>query len=353
MDWQKQTESMFSAWMETQQSLWKNWTDLVTQGTSSPPDMVQMWQDMVQQGVDAWTQNAPPTVQDVVGQMMSSQQALMRMVEMSMHVWQDTMQAVADGAEWQTELGDQMNKIRDELLQNATGGVNAAKNMTQLWQTYVSQWQGFLSPWSNAFQQTTPSGIAAMMGDRDALLEMTGLYWDAYQDSFGQLLRAPGLGYSREWDEKVRHGFAAWLDMQQAAYEYQVMMADTWVKAFEELISEMAGEAKKGETLGLREFVSRWSGIADRVFKTAFAAPEFVEVQSQFINMMMRYRIRQREVAEVIWQLYDVPTREEVDEAHRRIYELRKEVKALKKDVASLKTKKKTPAKRKKKADSE
>ena len=50
----------------------------------------------------------------------------------------------------------------------------------------------------------------------------------------------------------------------------------------------------------------------------------------------MTYRIQQREIAEASLSLYDLPTRSEVDEAHRNIYELRKEVKALKKALADL-----------------
>jgi len=50
----------------------------------------------------------------------------------------------------------------------------------------------------------------------------------------------------------------------------------------------------------------------------------------------MSYRLREREIVEVWLQMYDLPTRSELDEAHRRIYELRKEVKTLKRALAEL-----------------
>jgi len=47
--------------------------------------------------------------------------------------------------------------------------------------------------------------------------------------------------------------------------------------------------------------------------------------------------VHERQIIEVFLDLYDLPTRSELDETHRRIYELRKEVKALKKAMAELK----------------
>jgi uncharacterized coiled-coil DUF342 family protein len=45
----------------------------------------------------------------------------------------------------------------------------------------------------------------------------------------------------------------------------------------------------------------------------------------------MKYRIEEQKVVEEMMKATYVPTRSEMDEAHRNIYELRKEVKALKK----------------------
>jgi polyhydroxyalkanoate synthesis regulator phasin len=48
----------------------------------------------------------------------------------------------------------------------------------------------------------------------------------------------------------------------------------------------------------------------------------------------MIYRLYQQQLMEVVLKMYDLPTRGEVDEIHHSIYELRKEIKSLKKAVA-------------------
>jgi polyhydroxyalkanoate synthesis regulator phasin len=45
----------------------------------------------------------------------------------------------------------------------------------------------------------------------------------------------------------------------------------------------------------------------------------------------MTSRLYQQQLMEVFLKMYDLPTRSEVDEIHRSIYEMRKEIKSLKK----------------------
>ena len=99
----------------------------------------------------------------------------------------------------------------------------------------------------------------------------------------------------------------------------------------------MADRAEQGEMIGsVRDLLLLWGQVADRVFIDTFRTDEFIQIQGQFLQAAMTYRIQQREIAEASLSLYDLPTRSEVDEAHRNIYELRKEVKALKKALADL-----------------
>ena len=48
----------------------------------------------------------------------------------------------------------------------------------------------------------------------------------------------------------------------------------------------------------------------------------------------MLFRLYQQQLMEVFLKMYGLPTRTEVDEIHHSIYELRKEVKNLKKVLA-------------------
>lgn len=342
---------MLQFWSQMQQQLWQGWSQMgnSSQGSATPNLMAAMmdaWQQTTMQTARTMTENAAPTVKIVREQMMHSQTALLRLLEMTNQVWQNLQPVAGESDDWDAALQQQMEHVRNVLLQSATDVVGAGGNMTELWQTYLQQWQNFGMPWLQAAQNAMPMMGTAMGGDTQALTDMTGLYWDAFQQTFGQLLQAPGIGYTREFDEKQRAAFAAWLDYQQASYEYQVVLADTWVKAFEQLMQEMLKMQQSGEEIkGLRDFINRWSTIADTIFKDIFRSDAYVEVQSRLVNALMAYRVKQRSVNEEVLELLDMPTRSEIDEAHRRIYELRREVKALKREMAQLKEKPKSTRK--------
>ena len=81
------------------------------------------------------------------------------------------------------------------------------------------------------------------------------------------------------------------------------------------------------------------------MFLEAFRTERYTLAQGKFLNANMEYRISQRRIMEEYMEAFDMPTRSEIDEAHRRIYELRKEVKGLKKQLNELQAAGETAAK--------
>jgi polyhydroxyalkanoate synthase subunit PhaE len=174
-------------------------------------------------------------------------------------------------------------------------------------------------------------------GDRSGLAELAGLCWDAYERTFGRLLESPSLGYSREDNQKLLRGFDAWLDFCRASSDYQVILADAWARAFERLMRELVSRAEKGEKIeGLQQVLRIWGGVVDGVFDEVFRSEEYGRVQGRLLNAAMTYRLRERECVEAFMKTSHLPTRSELDDAYRTIYELRKEVKALKKALGQL-----------------
>lgn len=365
-NWFESTQNMMQMWMSTQQQMMQNMMEMSqaamqTGSSDSTPapnpadNMMQMWRSMMR----PWTNNMTPVARDVSDRMMSGQAMGLRLMELTMQTWQQMMPIMQEGGDWQQALTRQMQTIQQDITASVTGGLKMGNNMADLWQTYMEQWQMFMGPWMNASTQGAPHMMNAMMGDGDAMMELSNLYWNAYEDSAGKLLQMPSLGYTREMDEKMRRGFAAWLDVQQVSYEYQVMLADAWTHAFEKMMRQMLEAAEQGEQIdSVRTFLNQWSNTADSVFLEVFRSDDYIELQGKLVNTMMAYRQQQREISEEMLRVLDLPTRSEIDEAHRRIYELRREIKSLKKQVAALQPdakpkKKKTTRRRKKKTESE
>jgi class III poly(R)-hydroxyalkanoic acid synthase PhaE subunit len=195
--------------------------------------------------------------------------------------------------------------------------------------------------WAEPLRLSLEIASRVVVSYASAVSEVTNLYWDIYEKTFGSVLQSPSLGYAREFNNKLLKSFDAWINFSKASVDYQLMLLDVWLKASEELMRELASSEEKGETVqDWQQFLQVWSSVFDRVFAQTFRSENALEVQGNFLNSAVTYRLYQQQLMEVFLKMYDLPTRSEVDEIYRSIYELRKEIKSLKKSIEQSQTKK-------------
>ncbi|HEY9893043.1 MAG TPA: poly(R)-hydroxyalkanoic acid synthase subunit PhaE [Candidatus Sericytochromatia bacterium] len=213
--------------------------------------------------------------------------------------------------------------------------VNASQNQAELWEIYVKGLQKLAQLWAESLQQSRESGSGVVDAYAGALIELNNLYWNIYEKTFGSVVQSPNLGYAREFNNKLLKGFDAWINFSKANFDYQIVLLDVWLKASEEMMRELASTEEKGEMVqNWQQLLQVWSSVFDRVFAQTFRAENGLEVQGNFLNSALTYRLYQQQLIEVFLKMYGLPTRSEVDEIHRSIYELRKEIKSLKKASA-------------------
>jgi class III poly(R)-hydroxyalkanoic acid synthase PhaE subunit len=195
--------------------------------------------------------------------------------------------------------------------------------------------------WAEPLRLSLEIASRAVVGYASAVSEVTNLYWDIYEKTFGSVLQSPSLGYTREFNNKLFKSFDAWINFSKANVNYQLVLVEVWLKAYEELTRELASSKEKDETIqNWQPFLQVWSSVFDRVFAQTFRSEDALEIQGKFLNSAMTYRLYQQQLMEVFLKMYDLPTRSEVDEIHRSLYELRKEIKSLKKSLEQSQIKK-------------
>ena len=64
----------------------------------------------------------------------------------------------------------------------------------------------------------------------------------------------------------------------------------------------------------------------------------FLQAQKALIKANAEYRLQEQDVAEVICETMHIPTRQEVDDLHKTVTDLRRELRSLKKLVATSNT---------------
>ena len=208
----------------------------------------------------------------------------------------------------------------------------------ELWLLYMKGLQKLGQLWSEPLWQSLELVSRAMSGDALAVTELTNFYrniYDIHEKTFGSFLQTPSLGYSREFNHKLFKSVDSWINVQKTSFDYQLLLIDVWARAFEELMRELVSSEEKGETLqNWRQSLQVWSRVFDRVFAQTFRSEDALQNKGKFLNAAITYKLHQQQLIEVFLKMNDLPTRSEVDEIHRSIYELRKEIKTLKKFLA-------------------
>lgn len=331
MDWNKQSEMTANAWVEAHKEMWDSWANMAQTASANAPmytSMADQWQKMAAQGFAAFSANSEGIVKDTAERFFESQKAFMRFFEFSANAWKALAEEAESGGDWQKLLESYSEQLRQQLISGPEILFNMTQDQGKLWQQYLDQTQAFSQPWLKAWQQT-PDHLGQ---NGTGALELTRLYWDTYEQTFGRFLQSPSMGYTRELDDKLHRGFKAWQRYRRADMEYQCVMAEAWIQLFEQLQHELVAMAEKGEKVeSLPQLANLWMNMADPIFIEVFRSDQYIAAQNELLDSIMADRIERRAILELALKFYDIPTRTEVDEAHRSIYTQKKEIRALKK----------------------
>lgn len=347
----EQSETMVKALTDVQKQMWESWMGLmrtVPSGMPVSPGVANQWRDLATQALKGWTTEGEQVAKDLSQRLATTQDCVLRFLELSLSSWNAVAPKVEAGEDWHAVLAKYIEQVREQFMLSPQGMQKATQDSGELWGLYLEEWQKLVQPWAMSLQRAPWRVGQASTGDGSALVELMNLYGNAYERTFGRLIESPSLGHTRELNEDLLKGFAAWMDYRQASFAYQVELGETWTRAFEEFIRKLISQTEKGETVqSLRQLLFQWIDVIDQVFAKVFRSDDYIRLQGHLLNTAMTYRLRERDIVEAFLKTSHIPSRSELDEAYRRIYHLRKDVKELKRELHDIKAELSSQAKRK------
>lgn len=351
MAWNQQTESTLNGWFGLQEKMLKGWWDVLAQpqGNDRPAmSAYPFWEMWMNQGLQQWQtfyqENFATIAQGVtaevsknaMAQFLTGQDQAQKLMRMVTEAWQTMLTNAASPAEWQSALIAYTDQLRQQMNM-ALDNVKLTENSAELWRLYYGEAQKVAQPWLSAWWQS-PVFLSKLNGTDHAAAtnDFMQLFHAAFEQTIGPALMSPSIGLTREFNEKVSKAFDLWLENQQAQTTYQLLVGEAWLDAFQAFMRKLMDMAQKGETItDQRHFMRIWVEVADEIFIELFHSESYAAAQSAYVNSNMTLRRQQRVLLEVWLREHDMPTRSDLDEAHHQIYELRKEVRALKKSMTA------------------
>lgn len=161
----------------------------------------------------------------------------------------------------------------------------------------------------------------------DQWIEDASPYLEAWRREAGGWLSTPAFGIGREHQERLQKLAQAQLDYQDKSSAYNALMAKAAQEAFERFEGKLAEREEPGRQLtSARALFDLWIDAAEEAYADIALSQEFREVYGALINAQMRLRGGIQKEVELACGLFGMPTRTEVDAAHRKIADLERQL---------------------------
>lgn len=270
---------------------WNAWGEALRAGAPAAPSGVPDWKD----AVDWWSRLAH-------GGRTEANDAVERFNRQARD-WYGQMQQVAArfagqdsgaadiAAEWKRALGASGENPFPEMFRAMRG--NGARGL--------EQWVEDASPWLDAMRRET-----------------------------GGWLGMPAFGLGREHQERLQKLAQAQVELQQRESAYNALMLKSLQRAYELFESKLAACEEPGRQLKSgRALFDLWIDAAEEAYADIALSPEFRDTYGALVNAQMRLRSGVQKEVEQAGAMFGMPTRTEVDAAHRKIAELERALRRM------------------------
>jgi class III poly(R)-hydroxyalkanoic acid synthase PhaE subunit len=364
MSEEQQRADAFGQWMQFWQASADNWQRSVQQTAASPSPGAPEWlnpMDNWKQWTEQWTQamgqmqggqpfaSAMPGVgAQTLGRMGPGSELFQQMGQ----VWlKSVLEAAGKGPQaWQDALNpDSLQEMQAVWQQQIARFAESAA--MQPFGPAASTWMGGLMnlsalgqtvggrlavPWGDVARDLGVAWQQAMRGDHEAMREFTKTWKETYNRTYGKLLHAPTLGYSREPQERIMRSVDAYVDYLAAVHEFTTVLEKVGRQAGQRWLGKVSDLASDGTIPSHRTIYRLYVSTFEDNYAEVFRSPEYSVLQAQMVEAGTRFKRRLDSALEDVIEVLPVPTDSEMKELYQAFYELRKTVKQQQRRIEEL-----------------
>jgi len=170
------------------------------------------------------------------------------------------------------------------------------------------------------------SGLLGRIFDPSAWFAGT----DGMDAALNRLAQGPRLADLWNTERQMLNVFNAWTALRRRSLEHNTVMLEAWLKAAGSFAKMLNERADRSEALGSwRELLALWVETANHVLLETQRSEAYLKSQRELLKASTDLRLAQQEVGEFYSQMFGYPTRAELDDVHKALTELRREVRAL------------------------
>lgn len=230
---------------------------------------------------------------------------------------------------FRTQAGDWLGTMQQVAAQFA-GRDTSANEVADAWRQAV-QGQG-----EQLMQWTLGSLRGGSPGGFDPWLQEAAQTLQKWREENAPWLDMPAFGLNRNHQSRLQKLARAQQDFQAQSEAYGEQLKAAIEQAFARFASKLSEHESSGSQLtSARALFDLWIEAAEESYADVALSNQFREVYGGFANAHMRLRAALQEEIEQLSECIGMPTRSEMDAAHRRIAELERLVRRMLRTAAS------------------
>jgi len=275
--------------------------------------------------------------------------------------WSAWGEALRTGAPGATQAGNQpWQEALDWWGRFAQGGRQEGNETVERFNTQTRQWFGQMQQVAAQFAGQK-AGAAEIAGAWKRALESAGgnpfldmlhgmrgpglqgfeqwfeqarPYLDGLRNESQSWLRMPAFGVAREQQERWQRLALAQAEYQQCTQAYNDLMQKATRDAYAIFEDKLAEREEPGRQIqSARALFDLWVDAAEDAYAKIALSLEFREVYGKLVNAQMRLRGGVQREVEQASAMFGMPTRTELDGAHRKIAELERQLRRLRDSI--------------------
>lgn len=297
--------AMFDQWQNYQKSYLDAWRSMAE--SSGPGKMPgNPWSDALEKWWKTFSNQTTPASQPLLSRLIEQGQTFFNMASTINVSLSEAMNIRSNGGDWERVISNSFDGLRDSLA------AGASSIPVELWHKFVIE----------RFQS------------RDLIPD----FIKQLQDTSKQILSMPGIGQSREKQERVQKLVKEVSEYQIACGEYmevQAKIGNLCVDLLQKKVVEKFNDKDYPDSY--RAIYDLWVDCYEEIYADAVMQPEYNQAYGDMVNSLMSLTLSYRELQDNTLEAHGMPSRRELDTLHQRFQEERRQKHVMRAEIESLK----------------
>jgi hypothetical protein len=231
------------------------------------------------------------------------------------------MQAAASGKV------PKMPSMPDNLSPAAEDLARAARSVVGLWSTATSACSKLATtiPSIAGGDGVVEATFRKMVDPRSWTSAAGGL-----DDVLGRMAEGPRFADLWEIERRYTGVLQAWMNLRRRSLEHNAVVLEAWLQAARHFSEHLS--TRNVGTLDAKAALTLWTDTANQQLLETQRSEPFLLTQAALIRATTELRMAQHELVEHLGKQYGLPTRTELDDVHRTLTELRRELRAMQRE---------------------